>query len=98
MESGAHPQTAALGWPQQHKIRDGLVHAELSPLLQRAGYTYGGTLLNVPRLVQREDAAALRAEQPSFVPGDLLVLGTRPPVIRKKYIRLHLDSCSKRQI
>lgn len=65
---------------QLHKTRDGLVHLELSPILRKAGFSYAGTILNVPYTVRRDNAAAIRDSEIRTARGDLFVLGTRPPL------------------
>lgn len=65
---------------QIHKTRDGLALLELSPLIHGAGYTYGGTILNVPKKFQRELAAKGQlSEKPHSVSSaDMVLLATRP--------------------
>jgi hypothetical protein len=65
---------------QIHKTRDGLALAELGPLLYRGGYTYGGTILNVPEKVQQQLATEgrLYANKVQIGSADLVLLATRP--------------------
>jgi hypothetical protein len=65
---------------QIHKTRDGLALAELSPLLFRAGYTYGGTILNVPMKTQRSLVAEGRLKETRLKveSTDVVLLATRP--------------------
>jgi hypothetical protein len=63
-----------------HMTRDGMVHLELAPLLSTAGFEYQGALLNVPVMVQRDNPTSVTRRDQVFRAGDLIVLGTRPPL------------------
>jgi len=82
---------------QIHKTRDGLALVELGPLIYGAGYTYGGTILNVPEKFQQELVAEgrLRENRHQIQSADMVLLATRPaldddeaderPLLRSNY-------------
>lgn len=65
---------------QIHKTRDGVAITELSPLLYEAGYTYGGTILNVPEDVRKtlNKKGRVKATQVNIGCSDVILLATRP--------------------
>lgn len=70
--------------PREFKTRDGSAFAEVSPLLERAGYAYGGQYLNIPcRLYENQPPprpARGPGEEDWLADTDLVVLTIRPPI------------------
>jgi hypothetical protein len=65
-----------------HRTRDGAAHLELAGLLTASGYSYGGTLLNLPENLAKQlgEAGKLRASPPGVRAEDVTVVSTRPPL------------------
>jgi hypothetical protein len=67
-----------------HQLRDADAFAELSAVLYRRGYEYGGLFLNLPtdelKKGHQAPKEALPVDVSSLTSMDLLVLNTRPPM------------------
>lgn len=69
-------------WNLIHKLRDGAAILELSPMLERAGYSYHGPLLQIPENVSADEFRSpnIRDFQIDLGPTDIVVQATRPPM------------------
>lgn len=64
---------------QIHKVRDGLAVAGLLSVLYEANYSFGGTILNIPKAVQDELAPdRIKDETRQIGTGDMVLMSTRP--------------------
>jgi hypothetical protein len=88
-------------FPQPHQLRDGDALLEVSNLLYRAKYRFGGIIFNppAPEPTSRSKSIEIRKVDTDFLqPEDLIVLTTRPPlndsksdarkIIRRSYTSL----------
>ncbi len=65
---------------QIHKTRDGLAALEASQLFTANGFTYGGSILNVPQDIREELGEKAVEHKIPLSPGDLVYFPTRPPL------------------
>ena len=63
-----------------HKIRDGLASEQLLFSLFKAGYSYGGSIINVPERVLLAPLPPKCDSQPPINGNDVILLTTRPPI------------------
>jgi hypothetical protein len=95
-------------FPQPHQLRDGDALLEVSNLLYRARYRFGGIIFNPPAPEPKSKSATIdiRNVDTSFLqPEDLIVLTTRPPlndsksdarkIIRRSYTSLEVQVFKK---